>query len=123
MAGRKPVLKAQEVEEVERAGAITTIFDWINRLNAENYAGHNDWRIPTEAGFNPTGTRELESILTVPCTTPPCIDPSFGPTANARYWSRTTDASRSVDAWTIDFFSGAYSNLIKREPLFVRAVR
>jgi hypothetical protein len=108
---------------VERAGAVTTIFDWINRLNAENFAGHGDWRVPTEAGFNPTGTRELESILVRPCTTPPCIDPIFGPTASARYWSRTGDALRSVDAWYVDFFGAQYSNLQKREPLFVRAVR
>jgi hypothetical protein len=108
---------------VERAGAVTTIFDWINQVNAESYAGHSDWRIATEAGFNPTGTRELESILAVPCTTVPCIDPIFGPTANGRYWSRTADANRSIDAWNVDFFAGGYSNLVKREPLFVRAVR
>jgi hypothetical protein len=108
---------------VERAGAVTTIFDWINRVNAENFAGHGDWRLASEAGFNPTGARELESILAQPCTTQPCIDPIFGPTANARYWSRTADVNRSVDAWCVDFFAGGYSNLIKREPLFVRAVR
>jgi hypothetical protein len=108
---------------VGRAGAVTTIFDWINQLNAENFAGHGDWRVPAEAGFNPSGARELESILTLPCTTVPCIDPIFGPTANARYWSRTGDVNRSVDAWYVDFFAGEYRNLIKREPLFVRAVR
>jgi len=108
---------------VERAGAVTTIFDWINRLNAENFAGHNDWRVPTEAAFNPTGTRELESIIQKPCTTGPCIDPIFGATANSRYWSRTADVNRSVDAWFVDFSIGEYSNLQKREPLYVRAVR
>jgi len=108
---------------VERAGAVTTIFDWINRLNAENFAGHSDWRLAAEAGYNPTGARELESILLQPCTTGPCIDPIFGPTANARYWSRTGDVNRSIDAWYVDFSAGGYGNLTKREPLFVRAVR
>ena len=108
---------------VERAGAKTTIFDWVNQLNAENFAGHDDWRVPTEAAWNPTGSRELESIVKLPCGTPPCIDPIFGPTANGRYWSRTANVDRLVEAWYLDFFSGEYSNLLKREPLFVRAVR
>jgi hypothetical protein len=103
--------------------AITTIFDWVNQLNAENFAGQNDWRVPTEAGFNPTGTRELESILQHPCVDVPCIDAIFGPTMPTGYWSRTGDVSRTVDAWFVNFYDGPYSNLIKREPLFVRAVR
>jgi hypothetical protein len=109
---------------VERGGvAITTIFDWVNQLNAERFGGHDDWRLPTEAGFNPSGGRELESILQQPCTGMPCIDPIFGPTSAMGYWSRTGDASRSVDAWFVSFFDGSISNLIKREPRYVRAVR
>jgi hypothetical protein len=109
---------------VERGGlAVTTIFDWINQINAENFAGHSDWRVPTEAGFNPTGSRELESIVQHPCAGTPCIDPIFGPTIGTGYWSRTGDVNRSIDAWFVNFFDGPYSNLTKREPLFVRAVR
>ena len=109
---------------VERGGlAVTTIFDWINQINAENFAGHSDWRVPAEAGFNPTGSRELESIVQHPCAGVPCIDPLFGPTIGTGYWSRTGDVNRSIDAWFVNFFDGPYSNLNKREPLFVRAVR
>ena len=108
---------------IGRAGAITTIWDWINQLNAQNFAGHDDWRVPQEAGFNPTGARELESILQRPCTRVPCIDPLFGPTASAGYWSATTDAARDLDAWFVDFAGGSYVNLHKREPAHVRAVR
>jgi hypothetical protein len=109
---------------VERGGlAITTIFDWVNQLNAESFGGHDDWRLASEAGFNPSGARELESILQNPCSGTPCIDPIFGPTMPTGYWSRTTDANRFIDAWFVNFFDGGYSNLIKREPLFVRAVR
>ena len=109
---------------VERGGlAITTIFDWINQINAENFAGHSDWRIPTEAGFNPSGSRELESIVQQPCAGTPCINSIFGPTIPTGYWSRTGDVGRSIDAWFVNFFDGPYSNLQKREPLFVRAVR
>jgi hypothetical protein len=109
---------------VERGGlAITTIFDWINQLNAENFAGHSDWRLPSEAGFNPSGAQELTSILEHPCTGDLCIDPIFGPTMQTGYWSRTTDANRSLDAWFVNCFDGGVGNLIKREPFFVRAVR
>src|SRR5207249_1065782 len=33
-------------------GAITTVWDWINQVNAANFAGHNDWRLPSEGGCN-----------------------------------------------------------------------
>jgi hypothetical protein len=109
---------------VERGGlAITTIFDWINQINAENFAGHNDWRLPSEAAFNPTGANELESILQHPCTGSPCIDPIFGPTTPTGYWSRTADVTRGSDAWFVNFFDGVISNSQKREPFYVRAVR
>ena len=109
---------------VERGGlAVTTIFDWINQINAENFAGHSDWRVPTEAGFNPTGSRELESIVQHPCAGMPCIDPIFGPTIRRATGRAPGTSSREIDAWFVNFFDGPYSNLNKREPLFVRAVR
>jgi hypothetical protein len=109
---------------VERGGiAITTIFDWVNQLNAENFAGHSDWRVPTEAGFNSSGTRELASILQQPCVGTPCIDPIFGPTIGTGYWSRTSNEMRFVEGWFLNFFDGGVGNLLKREALFTRAVR
>jgi len=108
---------------VERGGqAITTIFDWINRLNADGFGGHTDWRLPSEAGANPSGAQELSSILQPPCTGMACLDPIFGPVA-VNYWSRTGDVSRSLDAWFVNFFDGGISNLQKREAMAARAVR
>src|SRR5262245_36644002 len=84
------------------ANAITTVWDWLNQLNAANFPGHNDWRLPSELGCNGPGVwgppgytcgssdpHELETILLEPygCGTSPCIDPIFGPTASNRYWS------------------------------------
>jgi len=106
-----------------RSGAITTIFDWVNQLNAENFAGHDDWRIPTEAAFNPSGSSELSSILESPCTGDLCIDPIFGPTIGTGYWSRTGNVDRPIEAWFVNFFDGGIGNVIKREAFFVRAVR
>lgn len=90
------------VNEVEGRQALTTVWDWIIQLNASNFAGHNDWRLPSEAGVNgppfacyTCDPRELETLLTPemrlasstnnsdPCGTPdkPCMDPIIGPVA------------------------------------------
>ena len=68
-----------------------------------SFAGHDDWRLPREAGISATGDRELESILLAPfpCGTQPCIDPIFGPTAPDLYWSATTTPANADDAWFV----------------------
>jgi len=82
-------------------------------------------RLPKEAGLSSTGERELESILLTPypCNTSPCIDPIFGPTAAALYWSATTTPSRSDDAWFVYFDPGNWGDDGKRNANRVRAVR
>jgi hypothetical protein len=108
----------------------TTVWDWLNQLNAYGFAGHHDWRLARESGFNP-GERELETILLMPhpCTTDPlpCIDPIFGPTIADIYWSATTKGAtgpgRPNDAWFVDFLHGNYGDSGKWGPLYVRAVR
>jgi len=85
------------------------------RLRGEHDAGGD--------GAGGEGVARGESILEHPCTDVPCIDPIFGPTMPTGYWSRTGDATRELDAWFVNFYDGPASNLIKREPLFVRAVR
>ena len=32
------------------SGAQKTMWDWLNQVNAANFAGHNDWRLPKEGG-------------------------------------------------------------------------
>jgi hypothetical protein len=69
-------------------GAITTIWDWINQVNATIFGGYDDWRLPTSgSGFSePTGDpAELELLVDRSqgeCGDGigPCIDPMFGPT-------------------------------------------
>lgn len=104
--------------------AITTIWDWINQLNASNLAGHSDWRIPSEGGnnFPPTGSNELETILVTPCVSSPCIDPIFGPTRPSVYWSSSTTSLQS-SARFVDFSNGSVQGAHKYFGYSVRALR
>jgi hypothetical protein len=128
-------------------GAITTVWDWLNQLNASNFAGHNDWRLPSEAGCNSStcnladspddphgpscatcGPHELETILALTkdhlCLNEACIDPIFGPTvANVQYWTGTSQTTAN-NAWTVIFHSAGDTNPQgKNYPRYVRAVR
>ncbi len=106
-------------------GAITTIWDWLVQVNAEGgsgFAGHSDWRLPSEAGCNacwtgftdytcPCDPRELETLLLSPYPCGgvlPCIDPIFGLTGLYNYWSSTTYADDPSFAWFVNF-GGAVS--------------
>ena len=84
---------------------VTTIWDWLNQVNTENkigYAGHNDWRIPSEYGRNMDvnlpfpghnywlacvqGTPcELETIL-LPALATPGGDPNHPPQCHPTRW-------------------------------------
>jgi Protein of unknown function (DUF1566) len=121
---------------------ITTVWDWLNQLNASNFAGHNDWRLPNEAGCNTGmdvtrncsafGPHELETILRgvgqTACKPYPCIDDIFGPTAVGSiltyYMTGTSDAGVGLPyAWAINFFDGTAYSLYKFDDGYLRAVR
>ena len=110
------------------SGAPTTMWDWVNQLNAANFAGHNDWRLPSEAGNNtPSGAKELETIVDMAATGcglgTACIDPIFGATAADAYFSATTIVGSVGMAWSIDFLAGNVGSGSKQDGFFVRAVR
>jgi hypothetical protein len=111
-------------------GAITTIWDWVNGVNATGYAGHSDWRLATSAGCCgfPTGEpAELESIVDLGAPGcgggSPCIDAIFGPTVANFYFSASTVSSSFSGAWGVNFISGGVFNLGKIAGHWVRAVR
>ena len=113
----------------EGHAVLTTIWDWIARVNAEEFAGHSDWRVASEAGRNLCpicDPRELERILLRPyyCDTSPCIDPIFGPTRDGGYWSSTFFASQpELYAFQVEFLSGMVFTESKFADRYVRAVR
>lgn len=77
-----------------------------------------DWRVPTR--------EELASILKGPCPTSSfsaCIDPIFGTTAAARYWS--SEESGDTNAYSVSFTNGQVFTESKsaRGSNRVRAVR
>lgn len=108
----------------------TTLWGWIAKVNADNFAGHDDWRLARENGFN-AGPQELESILLMPfpCTTDPlpCIDPIFGPTKPDLYGSATTKGATGIgrpsDLWWVDFLHGNWGDGGKWGTTYARAVR
>ena len=110
-----------------------TIWDWIDAINTEvangvGFAGYNDWRIPN--------VRELLSIADYGRLNP-SVDPAFNnnlspgctvltcsaTTIRDFYWSSTTVATIPLDAWEVEFFSGAISAALKGGSHAVRAVR
>jgi len=94
----------------------------IADLNTANFAGHNDWRLPN--------VNELQTLANYG-TFSPAIDPAFNNgadsfTQSSVYWSSTTFASGTSNAWGVDFLNGfviAGSKTFFDFDGFVRAVR
>jgi len=115
--------------DVDQVGVPTTAWDWINQLNAANFAGHDDWRLLSHAGNNtPLAAVELEALIDL--TAPgcgidqPCIDPFFGPTAADAHFSATTINNPSGKmVWVVDFSAGNVGSGSKEFGYYVRAVR
>jgi hypothetical protein len=87
---------------------------FIVGVNAENFAGHNDWRLPN--------CFELESILDLGRYFP-SINPIFVNTQSDNYWSSTTRASSTDDAWLVYFGDGDVHTGNKTNSRYARAVR
>lgn len=103
-------------EDGNEQDADGTVFtEFLSTLNADCFASHCDWRLPTRA--------ELPTILADPsgCSVPICIDPvTFGPVAQAPYWGGTPYASDQRDVWCLGTLVEARDTVSPRP---ARAVR
>ncbi len=78
-------------------------------------AGNSDWRLPDR--------NELYSLVDYSRNNP-AIDPVFAATTQpSRYWSSTTDANYSGDAWLVRFDYGVDDYGNKGNSYYARAVR
>jgi hypothetical protein len=84
------------------------------------FANHCDWRIPTLAEL--ITIRELSAAG---CGSgSPCIDPAFGPTQAAYYWSSSSLASLAGYAWFVGFGNGGVTTFyFETNGGYARAVR
>jgi len=99
------------------AGNGTDTEDFINALNAANFGGYSDWRIPSR--------EELQSIVDYSIPDPgPTINAGYFPnTVSSYYWSSTTYALYTSNAWGVYFHNGNDDDVLKSSSCYVRAVR
>jgi len=91
--------------------------DFINALNQQHFGGFSDWRLPT--------IKELSTLVNASIPYPgPSIDAAYFPnTGLFYYWSSTTVAGSTNEAWSVLFSFGPILGLDKDSVLYVRAVR
>lgn len=98
------------------SGNGTDTMDFIERLNAINFGGYSDWRLPT--------IDELASITDKGTQEHPTVNRDFFPnTMSSYYFSATTNVSNRADAWAIGFYYGHDHSPAKSDRCYVRAVR
>ena len=102
-------LQWQDNETVSKTW--TAAIDYCEALSLD---GQSDWRLPN--------LKELISLVD-DSKVSPAISAVFDHTASSDYWSSTTYAGTSDDAWSVYFGNGAQGSLNKSASVYVRCVR
>jgi hypothetical protein len=99
-------------------------FTYVAALNAANFAGHNDWRLPN--------VKELQSIVNYQNVFP-AVSSEFNDCSNGSctssvsyYWSSSSYANSPSYAWIVYFYDGnvdANFKSVSGDSYYVRAVR
>ena len=89
--------------------------DFIAAINAANYGGHDDWRLPEPA--------ELMTIIDFSQRTPAINANYFSNTKNGGFWSAKTFVNNADRAFYGSFSYGTIEDRPKAEIYFARAVR
>lgn len=104
-------------------GAFASTMTWANAItNCEGLTyptsgGHTDWRLPN--------VKELQSIVDYGRVSPSITLPTtlFPNTQSSYYWSSTTYAYVTTDAWSVVFVNGYVGSYGKASSYYVRCVR
>ncbi len=87
---------------------------FIGRINNQRLGGFDDWRLPSKD--------ELESLL-LKGERPAVAMGWFPNTVLSVYWSATTNANHTSNAWVVNFSNGVVDYYSKSSSYYVRAVR
>ena len=110
-----------------------TVFKWLARLNAANFAGHNDWRMPTSQELyrivNPLENAEpaTSAAFKGAACGAACenlADPACSCTQPGVYWAAAGSAPAPDSAWMMYFYCNGNLFLdLTSNRFYVRAVR
>lgn len=96
-------------------GLLCNTQNYSATVNASNYCGASDWRLPTQM--------ELLSLVNSGGLNPSIDTAFFQNTSNTPYWSGSTYAMNPLNAWGVHFGYGAAHAEAKRAANAVRLVR
>ena len=95
--------------------------DYPTQVNATNFCGQNDWRLPTQIELTSLLDLSIASSITSP---QPSIDTNYFPNTQAdQYWSGSYGARNQDSMWSINFYSGKPTTDAQNHTYYLRLVR